>query len=93
MKSTGEAIGSDDKLNRSLFKALQASGMKVVNYGTVFATIADKDKEEALPLIRRFYNLGFNIQATSGTANFLKKNGIRTHILEKLSEVDFYLQK
>lgn len=86
MKSTGEAIGYDDKLNRALYKALQASGMHLQNYGTVFATIADKDKEEALPLIRRFYNLGFNIEATEGTAKFLIKNGIRTHILKKLSD-------
>ncbi|MBE6770505.1 MAG: carbamoyl-phosphate synthase large subunit [Ruminococcaceae bacterium] len=86
MKSTGEAIGYDDKLNRALFKALQASGMHLQNYGTVFATISDKDKNEALPLIRRFYNLGFNIQATKGTAEFLKKNGIRTHMLKKISE-------
>ena len=86
MKSTGEAIGYDDKLNRALYKALQAAGMHLQNYGTVFATIADKDKEEALPLIRRFYNLGFNIEATHGTANFLKSNGIRTHALTKLSE-------
>ena len=86
MKSTGEAIGYDDKLNRAFYKALQASGMKLQNYGTVLATIADKDKEEALPLIRRFYNLGFNIQATEGTAAFLKKNGIRTHALKKISD-------
>ena len=86
MKSTGEAIGYDDKLNRALYKALQASGMHLQNYGTVFVTIADKDKEEALPLIRRFYDLGFNIEATAGTANFLKKNGIRTHILKKIEE-------
>ncbi len=86
MKSTGEAIGYDDKLNRALYKALQASGMHLQNYGTVFATIADKDKEEALPLIRRFYNLGFNIEATEGTAKFLKENGIRTRVLGKISE-------
>ncbi len=86
MKSTGEAIGYDDKLNRALYKALQASGMHLQNYGTVFATIADKDKEEALPLIRRFYNLGFNIEATEGTAKFLKENGIRTHVLQKISD-------
>ncbi|MBE6632266.1 MAG: ATP-grasp domain-containing protein, partial [Ruminococcaceae bacterium] len=86
MKSTGEAIGYDDKLNRALYKALQASGMHLQNYGTVFATIADKDKEEALPLIRRFYNLGFNIQATEGTAKFLKNNGIRTHALKKIGD-------
>ena len=86
MKSTGEAIGYDDKLNRALYKALQASGMHLQNYGTVLATIADEDKEEALPLIRRFYNLGFNIEATAGTAKFLKENGIRTHVLNKISD-------
>jgi len=88
MKSTGEAIGYDNKLNRALYKALQASGTHLQNYGTVFATIADADKAEALPLIRRFYNLGFNIQATPGTAAFLKENGIRTHILHKISDSD-----
>ncbi len=86
MKSTGEAIGYDDKLNRALYKALQAAGTKLQNYGTVLATISDADKEEALPLIRRFYNLGFNIEATRGTANFLKENGIRTHVLKKISD-------
>ena len=86
MKSTGEAIGYDNTLNRALYKALQASGMHLQNYGTVLVTIADKDKEEALPLIRRFYKLGFNIEATKGTAKFLKANGIRTHQLTKISE-------
>ncbi len=86
MKSTGEAIGYDKKLTRALYKALQSSGMKLANYGTIFVTIADKDKEEALPLIRRFYNLGFNIEATEGTAKFLKEQGIRTRIKKKISE-------
>ena len=86
MKSTGEAIGYDDKLNRALYKALQAAGTQLKNYGTVFVTVADRDKQEVLPLIRRFYNLGFNIQATAGTAQFLKNNGIRTHVLKKISD-------
>ena len=86
MKSTGEAIGYDDRLNRALYKALQASGVKVKQYGTVLATIADEDKEEALPLIKRFYQLGFNIEATAGTAAFLKQHGIRTRVRGKLSE-------
>ena len=86
MKSTGEAIGYDDKFYRALYKALQASGMHLQNYGTVLATIADCDKEESLSLIRRFYNLGFNIEATEGTAMFLKENGIRTHSIKKLSD-------
>lgn len=86
MKSTGEAIGYDKKLTRALYKALQASGMNLANYGTIFVSIADKDKEDALPLVRRFYNLGFNIEATKGTAEFLKQNNIRTRIKEKISE-------
>ena len=86
MKSTGEAIGYDDKLNRALYKALQAAGLKLKNYGTVFVTVAKKDRDEALPLIRRFYNLGFNIEATPGTARFLKENGIRTRVLRKISD-------
>jgi len=86
MKSTGEAIGYDSTLTRALYKALQASGMRVVNYGTVLVTLADKDKEEALPLIRRFYNIGFNIEATQGTAKFLRENGIKARAYKKLSE-------
>ena len=86
MKSTGEAIGYDKTLTRALYKALQSSGMNVMNYGSIFVTIADADKEEALPLIRRFYELGFNIEATHGTAVFLKEHGIRTRIRKKLSE-------
>ncbi len=86
MKSTGEAIGYDDKLHRALCKSLQAAGMKLQNYGTVLATIADEDKAEALPLIRRFYNMGFNIEATAGTAKYLKEHGIRTRVRGKISE-------
>ncbi len=86
MKSTGEAIGYDNSMTRALYKSLQASGMDVVNYGTVLVTLADKDKEAALPLIRRFYNLGFNIEATKGTADFLRTHGIRTRKLSKLIE-------
>ena len=86
MKSTGEAIGYDNTLNRALYKALQASGMKLRGYGTIFATISRNDKEEALPYIKRFYNLGFNIEATEGTADYLREHGINTHVLKKISE-------
>ena len=86
MKSTGEAIGYDRKLHRAMYKAMLASGMKLQNYGTVVVTLADEDKEEALSLVRRFYNMGFNIEATIGTADFLKEHGIRTRVRRKLSE-------
>ena len=92
MKSTGEAIGYDDKLHRAMYKALQASGMKLQNYGTVVVTLADEDKEEALPLVRRFYNLGFNIEATEGTAALPEENtasapASRSKISEGSSEI------
>ena len=86
MKSTGEAIGYDVSLNRALYKSLQSSGVAVANYGTIFVTIADADKQRALPLIRRFYDLGFNVEATKGTCEFLRANGIRTRHLRKISE-------
>ena len=86
MKSTGEAIGYDRRLKIAFYKAMQASGIKMKDYGTVMVTLADEDKEEALPLVRRFYELGFNIEATTGTGEFLKKNGIRTRLRAKISD-------
>ena len=86
MKSTGEAIGYDKNLSRAMYKAMTAAGMKLQNYGTVVFTLADEDKEEALPLVRRFYEMGFNIEATTVTAEFLKEHGIRAKLLRKLSE-------
>ncbi|MBR6512119.1 MAG: carbamoyl-phosphate synthase large subunit, partial [Clostridia bacterium] len=86
MKSTGEAIGYDKTITRALYKALQASGMRLKNYGTVIVTLAREDKDEALPLVQRFYDLGYNIQATQGTAIYLKEHGIRTKIVGKISE-------
>ena len=86
MKSTGEAIGYDRTLARATYKAMCAGGIKLQNYGTVLVSLADEDKLEAIPLIRRFYNLGFNIEATSLTADVLKENGIRTRKLMKPSE-------
>ncbi len=86
MKSTGEAIGYDKSLSRAMYKALTASGMKLQNYGTVIVTLADEDKEEAVPLVRRFYDLGFNIEATDLTAKTMRSHGIKTRTLKKISE-------
>jgi carbamoyl-phosphate synthase large subunit len=86
MKSTGEAIGYDKKLHRAAYKAMLAAGLRLRNYGTVLVSVADEDKEETVPLIRRFYNMGFNIEATSLTGEVLKAHGIRTRIRRKPSE-------
>ena len=58
MKSTGEAIGYDDRLPYALYKAMQAAGMNLQDHGTVLLSISHEDLEEALPLVRRFYHLG-----------------------------------
>ncbi|MBQ6574748.1 MAG: carbamoyl-phosphate synthase large subunit [Lachnospiraceae bacterium] len=86
MKSTGEAIGYDEKLHRAMYKALIASGLKIKNYGTVIVSLADEDKVEAMPLIKRFYDMGFNIEATSLTGKYLIDYGVKTRIRKKLSE-------
>ncbi len=86
MKSTGEAIGYDERLHRAMYKALIASGIRLKNYGTVIVSLADEDKIEGMPLIKRFYDMGFNIEATSLTGEYLKNYGVRTRIRKKLSE-------
>jgi carbamoyl-phosphate synthase large subunit len=86
MKSTGEAIGYDETLHRAMYKALIASGINMPNYGTVLFTLADEDKPEGLPLVKRFYDLGFNIEATTVTAQYMRDHGIKTKLLHKLSE-------
>ena len=86
MKSTGEAIGYDKKLHRAVYKAMIASGLTLRNYGTVLVSVADEDKTETIPLVRRFYEMGFNIEATTLTAEYLQKAGIRTRVLHKPSE-------
>ena len=62
------------------------SGMTLRSYGTVVVSVADEDKLETIPLIRRFYDMGFNIEATSLTGEYLKAAGIRTRIRHKPSE-------
>lgn len=86
MKSTGEAIGYDDNLKRALYKALKASGMRVQNYGTIFASISRRQKRDALPILKRFYDLGFNIESTTGTAEMLSEIGVKTRVHKKISE-------
>ena len=86
MKSTGEVIGYDHKLHRAVYKAMIAAGLMLRNYGTVLVSVADEDKEETVPLIRRFYDMGFNIEATTLTGEVLQAHGIRTRIRRKPSE-------
>lgn len=84
MKSTGEVMGKDTTLEKALYKGLVASGMKIQPFGTVLMTVADKDKEEALQLAKRFVSIGYRLMATSGTALFLQSAGIPVKVTGKI---------
>ncbi|MGM9928926.1 MAG: carbamoyl-phosphate synthase large subunit [Bacillus sp. (in: firmicutes)] len=84
MKSTGEVMGKDLTLEKALYKGLVASGIQMRGHGSVLLTIADKDKAEALQLAKRFHNIGYQLIATSGTAAFLKENGIPVKVVNKI---------
>ncbi|WP_349410439.1 carbamoyl-phosphate synthase large subunit [Pseudalkalibacillus sp. SCS-8] len=86
MKSTGEVMGRDRTLEKALYKGLIASGMNIPTFGSVLFTIADKDKEEGLSLVRRFYEIGYQILATEGTANYISDHGIPVTIVNKIQE-------
>jgi carbamoyl-phosphate synthase large subunit len=84
MKSTGEVMGKDITLEKALYKGLLASGIQIHKYGSVLLTIADKDKEEALEIAKRFHEIGYQILATNGTAAYLSKAGIPVTVVNKI---------
>lgn len=84
MKSTGEVMGKDQTLEKALYKGLVASGMKIHTFGTVLFTVADKDKSEALTLAKRFTAIGYQIMATSGTAQYMKDAGLPVKVVDKI---------
>ena len=86
MKSTGEALGSDKTLDKALYKAMLASGVKIPLRGNVLITVADNDKEQAYNLARRFSDIGYGIYATAGTANYLKEKGLYVREAAKVND-------
>ncbi|MBO1005216.1 carbamoyl-phosphate synthase large subunit [Pseudogracilibacillus auburnensis] len=84
MKSTGEAIGYDQTLEKALYKGLIASGITIPYEGSVLLTVADKDKEEASKIAERFVTLGFQLYATEGTANYLAKKELPVTAVGKI---------
>jgi carbamoyl-phosphate synthase large subunit len=84
MKSTGEVIGLDKDFKRALMKAFMGAGYKIPETGSILATLADKDKEEALPIIRGYAEMGFSVWATSGTAKFLTERGLTVSEVGKI---------
>ncbi|MDN7241318.1 carbamoyl-phosphate synthase large subunit [Planococcus sp. N028] len=84
MKSTGEVMGKDTTFEKALYKGLAAAGMEVKDHGCVLMTIADKDKEEAAGLAKRFKAIGYQVMATAGTAKTLEEAGIKVTTIGKI---------
>lgn len=86
MKSTGEIMGVDSSFSKALYKAMVAAGIDISLKGSMIATVADEDKDEALPIIQSFATSGYKVYATGGTAKFLNANGVEAHEVKKISE-------
>ncbi|MGD6849691.1 carbamoyl-phosphate synthase large subunit [Rossellomorea aquimaris] len=84
MKSTGEVMGKDLTLEKALYKGMVAAGMQMKEYGSVLMTVADKDKDEAVLLAKRFIDIGYQILATKGTAEHLTKANIAVREVDKI---------
>jgi carbamoyl-phosphate synthase large subunit len=84
MKSTGEVMGKDTTLEKALYKGLVAAGMEIKDHGSVLMTIANKDKEEAVSIAKRFTSIGYRILATEGTADSIKAAGIPVTMVNKI---------
>ena len=86
MKSTGEALGSDTTIEKALYKALLASGVKIPLRGNVLVTVADKDKEAAYQIAKRFSDIGYGIYATAGTAKYLREKNLYVREAAKVND-------
>ncbi len=86
MKSTGEVMGISSDFGMAFAKGQMASGFKLPTSGTVFISVRDHDKPGVLPAARRFQELGFNLIATAGTAQYLRQHGLSVETVHKLSE-------
>lgn len=86
MKSTGEVMGTDSTLEKALYKAFEGSNMHLADHGTALFTIADEDKVESGELAKRFLAIGYQLVATSGTAKYLKQEGILVKEINKITE-------
>ncbi len=86
MKSTGEVLGLDKDSTKAMYKAFLAAGYSFPKKGTLLTTISDKDKEEALPILKGFWNMGYNLVATEGTAKMLEENNISVSRINKVSQ-------
>ena len=88
MKSTGECLGIAESFNEALYKAFLGAGINLPKYKNMIITVRDEDKQDIVPIARRFEALGYRIYATRSTARVLNENGVkavRTNKIEQAS--------
>lgn len=86
MKSTGEVLAIDRQFHRALFKVMQASNLAVASRGKVLVSLANRDKQEALPIIQDLVRYGYHILATADTAQTLRSQGVRVETIDVQGE-------
>jgi carbamoyl-phosphate synthase large subunit len=86
MKSTGEVMGIDDRFPMAFAKSQMAANAPLPAQGTVFVSVADRDKEAVLPIARSFAEMGYKLIATRGTSKFLSERGVEVEDVPKLAE-------
>ena len=86
MKSTGEVMGIDDDFGMAYAKAQLSSSNRIPTSGKIVISVRDEDKEGICDIVRQLHNLGFDVIATRGTAQHLKKKGIEVEVINKVNE-------
>ncbi len=86
MKATGEVMGIDYDFGLAYYKAELAAGMRLPLEGTVFISVKKEDRGKVLPIAKKLEDMGFKILATTGTAGFLREQGVKAEITLKVSE-------
>jgi carbamoyl-phosphate synthase large subunit len=91
MRSTGEVMGIDIDFPRAFAKSQAAAGSALPKSGSVFVSVADRDKPHLVLPVRRLQQLGYKVLATSGTAAILARHGIEVKVVRKHSDPDTIL--
>lgn len=86
MKSTGECLGISESFNEALYKAFLGAGINLPKHKNMIITVRDEDKQDIIPIARRFEALGYKIYATRSTAKVLNENGVKAVRTNKIEQ-------
>ncbi len=86
MKSTGECLGIAWTFDEALYKAFLGAGIRLPKHKNMILTVREEDKEEAVEIGRRFQKIGYRIFATEGTADALKRGGVKANMVRKIEQ-------